>query len=141
MMNDPNFTVLWFVDKTNAYYERVMVRGFTSHYINDTSKRLTALASLRNNNSSIDCIAVRRPGKGSFCRFDTERVYLTVKGRNELLVIIMCINSLLISNTFNTHYYTSERNIIITKNFQHHIKSLSILGGHTIEGMPDILFC
>ena len=66
--NNPNFSILWFVDNTNAHYERVRVRGFKSHYINQTFERLTALSSLRNNNLSIDCLAVRPPGKGSFLR-------------------------------------------------------------------------
>ena len=84
--NNHNFSILWFVDKTNAHFERVRVRGFKSHYINQTFETLTALASLRNNNSSIDCIVVQ-PYK-PFLRYDAERVYFLVKGKYELLVIL-----------------------------------------------------
>ena len=100
--NNPNFSILWFVDNTNAHYERVRVRGFKSHYINQTFERLTALASLRNTNSSIDCLAVRPPGKGSFLRYDAERVYFMVKGKNELLVNY--VDSFMPSHIVYTNY-------------------------------------
>ena len=79
--NNSNFSILWFVNNTNADYETVRARGFKTHYINQTFDRLTAYASLSNNNSSIDCLAVRPPSKGSFLKYDAQRVYFMVKGK------------------------------------------------------------
>ena len=88
--NNPNFSILWYVNNTYADYEEVRARGFKTHYINQTFDRLTALASLSNNNLFIDCRAIRPHTKGSFLRYDAERVYFMVKGKYELYTSKLC---------------------------------------------------
>ena len=61
-----------------------------THYINQTFERLTAFASLSNNKSSIDCLAVRSPSKGSFIKYDAQRIYFMVKGKYELYTSKLC---------------------------------------------------